>query len=161
MNSHILLLPGILPLIPIGSFAYAWSHDCFRGRQTLRSCGSCIGSPEKNCFCFLNVCSSVGRLNTLTIPPKGTVYILSPPNFLNSNLSHIVLEENKTIHSGLCELGLDLLSRDKTVAWGKSNMRRGIKYRQLFSHLNKNNVFVGEKMLKKKLFRSLSAKASE
>lgn len=115
MNPHILLLSGVLPLIPIGSFAYAWSHDCFRERQTLRSCGSCIGSPEKNCFCFLSVCSSVGRLTTKTIPPKGTVYILSLPN-----LSHIVLEENKTLHSGLYELGLDLLSRDKTVAWGKS-----------------------------------------
>lgn len=121
-----------------------------RGRQTLWSCGSCIGSPEKNCFCFLNVCSSVGRLNTKTIPPpKGTAYILSPPNFLNSNLSHVVFEENKTLHSGLYELGLDLLSRDKTVAWGKSNIRRVIKYRQLFSHLNKNEIFVGEKMLKK------------
>lgn len=137
MNSHILLLSDIFPLVPIGSFAYARSHDCFQGRQTLRSCGSRIGSLEKNCFCFLNVCSSVGRLNTIAIPPKGILYILSPPNFLNSDLSHIVLEGNKTLHSGLYELGLDLLSRNKTVVWGKSNIRRGIKYMQLFSHLNK------------------------
>lgn len=83
------------------------------------------------------VCSSVGRLNTLAIPPKGTVYILSPPNFLNSNLFNIVLEESKSLPSGLYELDLDLLSRDKTVVWGKSNIRRGIKYMQLFSHLIK------------------------
>lgn len=74
------------------------------GRQTLRSCGPCIGSLEKNCFCFLNVCSSVGRLNTIAIPPKGTVYILSPPNFLNSNPSHIVLEGSKALHPGLYDL---------------------------------------------------------